>query len=107
MIAGKGRVPFIAAVSVELSGRLIPGPLAGVISFKHIASSSFIKWDVAPLSLFAITTFCLRRGITLFILFVVVVVCKHKSLLLTFNVSLFSPPHLQQKRVVIPQWLPP
>ena len=106
--AGNGRIPFCVAVNVELSGRLISGPFVVWISWRHCASSSFIKWDVAPLSLFAITIFCLGRDILLLIL-VGIVVDKHKLvLLLCFTVTLgSSPPHLQVNLLGIRKVLPP
>ena len=99
---GKGSIPFFVAVRVELSGRLISGPLVGCMLLRHTASSSFMKCDVAPLSLFANTCFCLGREVMLLIL-CRFVVGKHKLfVLLLLNVSLFSPPHIQRNRTAIP-----
>ena len=70
---GNGRIPFFVAVRVELSGRLISGPFVGWMSLRQIASSSFMKWDVVPLSRFANIDFCLRREVILLIQCVIVV----------------------------------
>ena len=62
-VVERGRVPCNLAFSVLLSGRNISGPSFVDISFRHAASSSLIKCDVAPLSLLANITFCLGRSV--------------------------------------------
>ena len=105
-MAGRGNVPCLVDFKVELSGNAILGLSVAIISRRHSASVSFIKCDVAPLSLLAMTTFCLGRLVILLIQGDVVV-DKHIFGLLSLIVSLLSPQHLQQKRVAMPLWLPP
>ena len=104
-VAGRGRDPLRVAFKIELSGKLISMSSPFLTLVKHFLSSSLIKCDEAPLSHFAMTTFCLGR---------LVILCKHavvgKQLwLLTLMLLSLTPPtfHKFRKRFGMRFTLPP